>query len=275
MPSLTTTPLAQAEGVESLLQVVTATGPIGLTIVGLLLLVSVATLALVVELTVSLRASRLTPEGLSGRVRKALTNGDLSAALRQCHATPSFASTVIAAGVAELAGRRVASDGGRAAWADAEQAMEATAEIETARLHRRVDYLSTIGNLAPMLGLLGTVCGMIVAFRQVAATEGAASAGELASGIYQALVTTVGGLVVAIPALAAYAVLRNRVDRLAEAAVADAASATAPLKQALVGDASATRPTVRPAASGVFAEPPPVPAPAPPSAPTSAPAREA
>ena len=64
-----------------------------------------------------------------------------------------------------------------------------------------------------MIGLLGTVTGMIFAFQQVATTQGAAGAGELAEGIYQALVTTVGGLIVAIPSLAAFAIFRNRVDQ--------------------------------------------------------------
>ena len=70
-----------------------------------------------------------------------------------------------------------------------------------------------------MLGLLGTVIGMIFAFKKVATTGGGAGAGELAEGIYLALVTTVEGLIVAIPSLAAFAVFRNRVDQfVAEAA---------------------------------------------------------
>ena len=63
-----------------------------------------------------------------------------------------------------------------------------------------------------MVGLLGTVFGMIFAFQEVASTQGSARAADLATGIYQALVTTVGGLLVAIPALAAFAFFRNRID---------------------------------------------------------------
>ena len=83
-----------------------------------------------------------------------------------------------------------------------------------------------------MLGLLGTVIGMILAFREVAATEGAATAAELAGGIYQALVTTVAGLLVAIPSLGAYAVLRNRVDAMLAEVTQQADVATLPLKRA-------------------------------------------
>ncbi len=65
-----------------------------------------------------------------------------------------------------------------------------------------------------MVGLLGTVTGMIIAFQQVAVSAGAAGAGDLAEGIYQALVTTVAGLIIAIPSLGAFAICRNRVDEL-------------------------------------------------------------
>ena len=75
---------------------------------------------------------------------------------------------------------------------------------------RRIEYLSVIGSIAPMVGLLGTATGMIFAFQQVASARGAAGAGYLAEEIYQALVTTVGGLIVAIPSLATSAECRNR-----------------------------------------------------------------
>ena len=82
------------------------------------------------------------------------------------------------------------------------------------QLNRGLPTLAIFAAVSPLLGLLGTVTGMIFAFQQVASTQGSAGAGELAEGIYQALVTTVGGLIVAIPALAVYAVCRNRVDSL-------------------------------------------------------------
>ncbi len=101
---------------------------------------------------------------------------------------------------------------------------------------RRIEYLSVIGNIAPMVGLLGTVTGMIFAFQQVATTRGAAGAGDLAEGIYQALVTTVGGLVVAIPALGCLRDLSqssrcvDRRSRLPITACSDADQTTARLR---------------------------------------------
>jgi biopolymer transport protein ExbB len=99
-------------------------------------------------------------------------------------------------------------------WPAMEKAMEDSVAEQAARLYRKIEYLSVIGNLAPMCGLLGTVTGMIFAFQQVAISQGAAGAADLAEGIYSALVTTVGGLVVAIPSLAAFAIFRNRIDQL-------------------------------------------------------------
>ena len=127
----------------------------------------------------------------------------------------------LGAGLAEV-------DGG---WPAVEKAMEDATAEQSARLFRKIEYLSVIGNIAPMLGLLGTVIGMILAFREVADTQGAARAADLAEGIYLALVTTVEGLIVAIPALAAFAVFRNRVDQLVAEATDVAQHAVAPVKR--------------------------------------------
>lgn len=116
-------------------------------------------------------------------------------------------------------------------WSDVEKAMEDATEEQSAQLFRRVEYLSVIGNIAPMVGLLGTVIGMIVAFQEVASTQGSAGAGDLAAGIYQALVTTVGGLIVAIPSLGAFAVFRNRIDQLVAEAAHRAQRALVPIKR--------------------------------------------
>jgi biopolymer transport protein ExbB len=93
--------------------------------------------------------------------------------------------------------------------------MEDASQEQAARLFRKVEYLALIGNVAPMLGLLGTVYGLVLAFKRVAETQGTALAADLADGIYLALITTVMGLVVAIPALSAYAIFRSRIEQLA------------------------------------------------------------
>ena len=105
------------------------------------------------------------------------------------------------------------------------------------------EYLAVIGNIAPMLGLLGTVVGLTFAFHEVASTQGVARAADLADGIYHALVSTVGGLIVAIPALAVYAVLRNRVDQLAAETANAALHALGPVKRVLITSRPAAMPS--------------------------------
>ena len=85
---------------------------------------------------------------------------------------------------------------------------------QSARLFRRIEYLSVIGTIVPMLGLMGTVWGMIQAFVEFE-QEANPQVSELAPGIYRALVTTLLGLAVAVPSLSAFAIFRNRIDELA------------------------------------------------------------
>lgn len=229
------TPLADAAWARELFL---SGGVSGMTLLGLLLLLSLAALALAVEQFVSLRLSRHAPDGLAGRVRALLDAGDVAAARRACGGG-GMLGEVIAAGLeeaTELAG----VDG--PVWPAVEKAMEEAADACATRLLRPLDYLAMLGNVAPMVGLLGTVVGMIFAFREVAQTEGAATAAQLAGGIYQALVTTVGGLVIAIPSLGAFTVLRNRVEAIGATVAGEAERATRPLKRALVGG-PARRPT--------------------------------
>ncbi len=184
-------------------------GIVGFCIVMLLLALSLTAAYLVIEHVMTIRRSELMPVGLSDKVRELLGAGHVAEADRVCRAEPSLLSFVLLNGLAEIEG----------GWPAVEKSLEDALAEQSSRLFRKIEYLSVIGNIAPMVGLLGTVTGMIIAFQQVASTQGNAGASELAEGIYQALVTTVGGLLVAIPSLGAFAVLRNRVDQLvAEAA---------------------------------------------------------
>lgn len=197
-------------------------GVTGIAILLLLVVISVVSLALLVEHLLTARRATLMPAGLTEQIRKLLGNRQLDEARQLCQRQPSALAAVITSGLEETPG----------GWPAVEKAMEEALAEESARLLRKIDYLSVIGNIAPMIGLLGTVFGMIFAFQEVANTQGAARAAELASGIYQALVTTVGGLIVAIPSLAAFAVLRNRIDALIAETGSEAQKAVAPLKRA-------------------------------------------
>lgn len=217
--------LAQSDDPESPaptgLSIIFSGGWPGFLIMLVLFALSLTAVYLICEHLLTIRRRELMPEGLDRRVQDLLAAGKLAAAEKTCRDEPSFLSFVMLHGMSE------AEDG----WPAVEKSLEDASAEQAARLFRKIEFLSVIGNLAPMIGLLGTVTGMIIAFQQVAGSQGAAGAGELAEGIYQALITTVGGLLVAIPSLAAFAFFRNRVDQLVAEASYLAHHACKPLKR--------------------------------------------
>ncbi|MFN3150860.1 MotA/TolQ/ExbB proton channel family protein [Bremerella sp.] len=213
------------------IDIVLSGGIVGGLILIFLLALSMTAAYLVFEQAMTIRKTEIMPPELGDTVRDHLLAGKVQEAERACRERPSFLSFVLLSGIAEL-------DGG---WTAVEKALEDATAEQSARLFRKIEYLSVIGNIAPMVGLLGTVTGMIFAFQQVAATQGAAGAGDLAEGIYQALVTTVGGLLVAIPSLGAFAIFRNWVDELVAEAAYVAQQVFTPLKRRKRQAAQASR----------------------------------
>jgi biopolymer transport protein ExbB len=218
--------LAQAEGISagqnnSLMDIIFSGGIVGVLIILVLLGLSIAAVYLVFDQVMTLRRREIVPDGLHDAVRQALLRGNAVEADAACRRQPSVLSYTLVSGLAEI-------DLG---WNQVEKAVEDALAEQSARLMRRIEYLSLIGNLAPMVGLLGTVTGMIIAFQRVATSAGAAGAGDLAEGIYQALVTTVGGLIVAIPSLGAFSICRNRVDSLIAEVAQRAGHSLAPIKR--------------------------------------------
>lgn len=236
-----------SEPQNGLVAIIFSGGWIGLAILLLLFALSVSAAYLVFDQAMTLRRSEILPDGLSEAVRQGLLTGRLAEADAACRREPSVLSFILLNGLAEI-------DFG---WHEVEKAVEEGLADQAARLMRRIEYLSVIGNIAPMVGLLGTVTGMIFAFQQVAGSQGAAGAGDLAEGIYQALVTTVGGLLVAIPSLGAFAVCRNRVDSLVAEAAYQAQHALMPIKRAPGRGKAGGRPANKPPAAAAPPPPPP------------------
>jgi biopolymer transport protein ExbB len=238
---------------NGLFDILLSGGIVGVVILLALFALSIAAAYLVFDQVMTLRRSEVLPEGVSDAVRQSLLTGRPAEADAACRRAPSVLSVVLLSGLSEY----------EFGWREVEKAVEDSLAQQAARLMRRIEYLSVIGNIAPMVGLLGTVTGMIFAFQQVATTRGAAGAGDLAEGIYQALVTTVGGLIVAIPALAAYAICRNRVDALIAEVAYQSQHALMPIKR---------RPTSRTraasAAPAAIPKRPPLSGPQPPPDPT-------
>jgi biopolymer transport protein ExbB len=169
-------------------------------------------------------------------------------AIEYSAADPSMVSGVIHAALAE------ASNG----YPAMERAMEEAIDDQTSKNLRKIEYLNIIGNIAPMIGLFGTVFGMIKTFQAIVVAKGIPEPDKLAEGISIALVTTLWGLAIAIPALTVFATLRNRIEGLA--------AETALRAQALLGmfNPSATK-TGAPGGSPAGATPPAAKPAAPPS----------
>jgi biopolymer transport protein ExbB len=227
-----TTPSGQTRSQPGFLEIVFSGGIVGIVIMSCLIALSLTAAYLVFEQLLTLRRREILPEGLSDQVRSLVASRRIAEADALCRQQPSFLSFLLLHGLAEIEG----------GWSAVEKSLEDALAEQSARLFRRVEYLSVIGNIAPMLGLLGTVTGMILAFQTVASTEGSAGAADLAEGIYEALVTTVAGLVIAIPSLGAFAIFRNRVDEFAGEAAYLAQHVFAPLRQQMAGSAKAPPP---------------------------------
>src|SRR3954452_8835025 len=182
-----------------------AGGYIGIIII----LMSVVAVAFVIEHSITIRKERLMPEAAMGQVEEVIARGDLQAAAQFCEdpRNYSLATDVILAGLE----RYQSSEFG---FADYKSAVEEAGEDNTARLYRKTDGLNIIGVIAPMLGLFGTVEGMMESFNIIASQEGAAQPFQLADSISKALVTTWLGLVVAIPSMVAFSYFRNKIDSL-------------------------------------------------------------
>ena len=185
----------------TVIDLILSAGMIGHTII----LLSVVAVALMIEHFITIREKVLIPPGFADEVVKQLNEGKWNDAAKLCRDDPSVLGIVLAAGLKEC----------EIGWDSVEKAVEDAMSEQAARLYRKTEYLNVIGNIAPMLGLLGTVVGLLIAFHDMATLEGYQQrAGDLAAGIYLALVTTVQGLIVAIPSLAAYAIFNNRIALL-------------------------------------------------------------
>ena len=198
-----------------------ASGKVGFIII----LLSLVAVALMIEYALSLRRTMLMPPNFADDVIKLLMQGQPNIALQKCQSDPSALAQILYAGMAQY----------EFGWDAVEKsAEEATAE-QASRLYRKVEYLNVIGNIAPMLGLLGTVIGMVIAFQQMSESVGGYSrAADLARGIYLALVTTVEGLLVAIPCLTAHSFFINRIATLISETTYVAEQVLQPIKKNLL-----------------------------------------
>ena len=167
---------------------------------------SITTGALVIQGFMAIRRSVLIPESLQTQVQELFDERKFRETVELTAGEPSLLGQVVHAALNE-------ASGGYAAMQDA--IVEASDDYTT-RMRRQIEHLNLIGNVSPMVGLFGTVFGMIEAFNAIVEMGGAPEPAKLAEGISIALVTTFWGLLVAIQALTFFSLLRNRIDALGE-----------------------------------------------------------
>ncbi len=157
---------------------------------------------IIVRQFISLSRAKVNGSKFILQIRSILNKGDVSAALTLCSQSTTPLSNILRAGLLKM----------QNSHQDLKDAIEATAKQEVFKLERGLGVLGSIAGIAPLLGFLGTVTGMIAAFRVIEVNEGVVNPQLLAGGIWEALLTTAFGLIVGIPAYFMYNYFVNRVN---------------------------------------------------------------
>jgi biopolymer transport protein ExbB len=178
----------------------------------LILAMSVVAVIMALYFVITLTPSREVPQQLVKRAQAQIRAGDLRGAYEMCEGRDELFARVLEAGL------RVS---GRDRFV-IQEAMESEGERGATALWQKISYLNNIGAIAPLLGLLGTVWGMIRAFSGIAFENTAAKGLVMAEGVAQAMITTACGLMLAIPALLVYYYLRGRVIKIVAEVEAEA-----------------------------------------------------
>lgn len=216
-------------------------------------LCSVIGVTLIIQGFIKTRAEVMIPQSSTNHIRELISQRQFKKLIEFTESDPSFVSRAL-----NPALKRAPS------FSAMKEAMETAVGEQTAESFRKIEYLNILGNLGPLLGLLGTVLGMIDAFSAMQAAGGSASPSELAGGISKALAHTFLGLALAIPCLAAFGVLRTMTDRLTTQGALLSEELLLMVKPAEAKTAPAPRPVVAsPGAPAVRKAPlpaPPIPA---------------
>lgn len=184
------------------IQVIFGSGGLGFILWFALFASGAAAIYFIVDCSILVKPQKIMAQTLIDKVTTAMSEGDVLKALKACESEPGPLANILVAGFSHV----------EEGFDIIQEAIGTAADIETERLMQRLNWISVMANIAPMLGLLGTVQGMIMAFEGLA--TGAPDVGALALAISQALWTTAGGLVVAIPTVTFFYGIRNNANRV-------------------------------------------------------------
>lgn len=169
----------------------------------LIMLVSFVMVAIIMMIGLQLRRDNYLPASFVEQFEQRLQAKDYQGAYEAAKGSDSFIGRILSAGMARLS----------RGYEEAEAGMQELGEDETMAMEHKIGYLALIGSVAPMLGLLGTVQGMVLSFQVIANSTTSPKPAELADGIATALFTTLEGLTVSIPAIIFYSLYKNRLSR--------------------------------------------------------------
>jgi biopolymer transport protein ExbB len=173
----------------------------------LIIILSVIALGIVIERIYSFNRARIDSQKFMDKILDSLKRNKIIEAIEMCNLAPGPIAHIIKAGILKHDRSRP----------EIKEAIDEAAQLEIPRMERHLPILATIAHIAPLLGLLGTVSGMIKAFQIIqekAFTMTPVNPGDLSGGIWEALLATLAGLSVAIPTYVAYNYLVNQVDNL-------------------------------------------------------------
>lgn len=215
---LKTNDAASADTQTFLEQFVVGGGPI---VWFVLFPMSLITAFLAAKHLLTIRRSRLLPDGINEQIVETIQQFGLEKLDEQISERDDFVCKAVSRAL-----KTAGADFFRMSNLIAESLQDQTSE-----LFRKIEWLNLIGNVSPMVGLFGTVLGMIKLFNAIVRAGGQPAPAQLANGISVALVTTFWGLFIAIPALAIYGVIRNRIEQLAGDAVLQAENIMPPIRR--------------------------------------------
>lgn len=188
----------------SVIDLIFSGGTGSIVIISVLFAMLAVALYIYFERLLAIKAASQIDKNFMNQIRDHVMNGKLEAARILCAQTDSPVARLTEKGVSRI-GKPLD---------DINTAIENAGTLEVYKLEKNVSILATVAGAAPMIGFLGTVIGMIIAFHQMASSGGQAEMGALAAGIYTAMTTTVAGLVVGIIAYMGYNHLVNRTDKV-------------------------------------------------------------
>ncbi|RAJ13514.1 MULTISPECIES: MotA/TolQ/ExbB proton channel family protein [Olleya] len=203
----TVDPLVEGESVEktlSIIELVTTGGTAGIIIIALLFVLLIMAVYIYFERLFAIKEASKVDSNFMNQIRDYVSNGKIESAQNLCTTVDSPVSRLISKGISRI-GKPLD---------DINTAIENAGRLEIYSLEKNVSILATISGAAPMIGFLGTVIGMILSIFEIANSGGSIDIKTLADGLYTAMTTTVGGLIVGIVAYIAYNHLVVKTDKV-------------------------------------------------------------